>query len=143
MALALKRGVGAVDVSAAGHLLPPLLRRYPHLQQQVKMHLRQVPSQIKFYFHLDEDDALQIRLKADAREGKLHWEWADDGWTKTQSSHAELSGDGQDDYIHIAPPEMIVRENGAAQQDASFGGRPANDVEIWDDVPADADTATA
>ena len=143
MALALKRGVGAVDVAAAGHLLPPLLRRYPHLQQQVKVHLRQVPSRIKFYFHLDEDDALQIRLKADAREGKLHWEWADDGWTKTQSAHAELTGGEQDDYIHIASPEMIVRENGTAHQGASFGGRAANDVEIWDDVPADDDTATA
>jgi superfamily II DNA or RNA helicase len=143
MALALKRGVGAVDVAAAGHLLPPLLRRYPHLQQQVKVHLRQVPSRIKFYFHLDEDDALQIRLKADAREGKLHWEWADDGWTKTQSAHADLAGGEQDDYIHIASPEMIVRENGTAQPGASFGGRAANDVEIWDDVPADADTSTA
>ena len=143
MALALKRGVGAVDVAAAGHLLPPLLRRYPHLQQQVKVHLRQVPSQIKFYFHLDEDDALQIRLKADAREGNLHWEWTDDGWTKTQSANGDSAGEGQDDYIHIAPPEMKIGENGAAGQGASYGGRAANDVEIWDDVPADADTATA
>jgi ERCC4-related helicase len=143
MALALKRGVGAVDVAAAGHLLPPLLRRYPHLQQQVKVHLRQVPSQIKFYFHLDEDDALQIRLKADAREGNLHWEWTDDGWTKTQSARVESAGDGQDDYIHIAPPEIIVHEKGTAQPGASLGGRGADDVEIWDDVPADADTMTA
>ncbi len=121
LALALKRGVGAVDVAAAGHLLPPLLRRYPHLQQQVKVHLRQVPSQIKFYFHLDEDDALQIRLKADAREGKHHWEWADDGWTKTQSAHAEIAGGEQDDYIHIAPPEMLVREKGAGAPGGSSG----------------------
>ena len=67
MALALKRGVVAVDVAARGHLLPPLLRRYPHLQQQVKVHLRQVPSQIKFYFNLDEDDALQIHLRPSPR----------------------------------------------------------------------------
>ena len=91
-------------------LLPPLLRRYPHLQQQVKVHLRQVPSQIKFYFHLDEDDALQIRLVAVAREGALQWEWSDDGWTKTQARHAELAGGEQDAYIHIAPPEMVVHE---------------------------------
>jgi superfamily II DNA or RNA helicase len=142
MALALKRGVGAVDVTAAGQLLPPLLRRYPHLQQQVKVHLRQVPSQIKFYFHLDEDDALQIRLKADAREGSLTWEWADDGWTKSQATHAELTGGEQDDYIHIAPPEIIVHEASAAQAGAT-SGHAANDVEIWDDVPADADTVAA
>jgi superfamily II DNA or RNA helicase len=143
MALALKRGVGAVDLAAAGHLLPPLLRRYPHLQQQVKVHLRQVPSQVKFYFHLDEDDALQIRLKADAREGNHHWEWLDDGWTKTQSAHADLPGTEQDDYIHIAPPEMIVHENATKSSGDFSAGRLANDVEIWDDVPADADTLTA
>ena len=102
MALALKRGAGAVDVAAAGHLLPPLLRRYPHLQQQVKVHLRQVPSQVKFYFHLDEDDALQIRLKADAREGKHHWEWLDDGWTKTQSAHGGV-GRGGPGRLHPHP----------------------------------------
>ena len=92
MSLALKRGIGRVDVAAAGQLLPSLLRRYPHLQQQVKMHLRQVPSQIRFYFNLDEDDALQIRVMAAAREGSLLWEWSDDGWTKTHARHAELAG---------------------------------------------------
>src|SRR5476649_2818612 len=126
MALALKRGVGAVDVAAASHLLPPLLRRYPHLQQQVRVHLRQVPSQIKFYFHLDEDDALQIRLKANAREGNLHWEWLDDGWTKTQTAHVDLPGGEQDDYINIAAPEMIVHETAATNTGAS-SGRAAND----------------
>jgi superfamily II DNA or RNA helicase len=143
MALALKQGVSAVDVASAGHVLPPLLRRYPHLQQQVKVHLRQVPSQIKFYFHLDEDDALQIRLKADAREGNHHWEWSDDGWTKTQSSKVDTAGEGQDDYIHIAPPEMVVHDQTLPNSESSSAGRPAHDVEIWDDVPADADTLTA
>jgi len=143
MALALKRGVSSVEVAAAGHLLPPLLRRYPHLQQQVKVHLRQIPSQIKFYFHLDEDDALQIRLCADAREGNHHWEWADDGWTKTQSTHAELTGGQADDYIHIPPPEMIVREKGLSAEGRATAGHATNDVEIWDDVPADDDTASA
>ena len=143
MALALKRGVSTVDVAAASHLLPPLLRRYPHLQHQVKVHLRQVPSQVKFYFHLDEDDALQIRLSADAREGNLHWEWLDDGWTKTASAHPELAGGDQDDYIHIAPPEMVVHENGATGDTSSAGWHATQDVEIWDDVPADADTLTA
>ena len=141
MALALKRGVSRVDVAAAGQLLPPLLRRYPHLQQQVKVHLRQVPSQIKFYFHLDEDDALQIRLMAAAREGNLKWEWSDDGWTKTQARHADLAGGDQDTYIHLPPPEMVVHETAT-----SFAGTThssAHDVEIWDDVPADEDTATA
>jgi hypothetical protein len=143
MALALKRGVGAVDMAAAGHLLPPLLRRYPHLQQQVKVHLRQVASQIKFYFQLDEDDALQIHLKADAREGPRHWEWADDGWMKTQSAHVDSSGERQDDYIHLAPPEMIVRPPGGGQPGALAGGHAVNEVEIWDDVPAEADTGPA
>ncbi len=142
MALALKRGVSTVDVAAASHLLPPLLRRYPHLQQQVKVHLRQVPSQIKFYFHLDEDDALQIRVKAVARDGKRTWEWADDGWTKTQANHSEHGGGEQDDYIHIAPPEMVVHEK-TATAEGSTVAYPANDVEIWDDVPADADTLAA
>ena len=143
MALAMKQGIGSVDVAAAGHLLPPLLRRYPHLQQQVKVHLRQVPSQIKFYFHLDEDDALQIRLKADAREGNLHWEWADDGWTKTQSAHIEPANGEYDEYVHIAAPEMVVHENGSAAAGGAPGGYRGSDVEIWDDVPADADTAAA
>jgi superfamily II DNA or RNA helicase len=142
MALALKRGVSTVDVAAASHLLPPLLRRYPHLQQQVKVHLRQVPSQIKFYFHLDEDDALQIRVKAAARDGKRAWEWADDGWMKAQANHSENGGGDQDDYIHIAPPEMVVREKTAIAE-GSTGAYPANDVEIWDDVPADVDTLAA
>jgi superfamily II DNA or RNA helicase len=137
MALALKQGVSSVDVAAAGQLLPPLLRRYPHLQSQVKMHLRQVPSQIKFYFHLEEDDALQIRLTATARDGKLHWEWVDDGWSKTP---AELRIGESDDYIHIAPPEMVVHETQAAGGSGASGER-AQDVEIWDDVPADLDTA--
>ncbi len=140
MALALKRGAGQVDVAAAGQLLPPLLRRYPHLQQQVKVHLRQVPSQMKFYFHLDEDDALQIRLIAVAREGGLQWEWSDDGWTKTQAKHAELAGADQDTYIHIAPPEMVVHE---ASSHPGIAAASAHDVEIWDDVPADGDTLTA
>lgn len=141
MALALKRGVGQVNVAAAGQLLPPLLRRYPHLQQQVKVHLRQVPSQIKFYFHLDEDDALQIRLIAVAREGSLQWEWSDDGWTKTQARHAELAGGEQDTYIHIAPPEVVVHEPAFTQSSAAPA--PAYDVEIWDDVPSDGDTTAA
>ena len=143
MALALKHGLGEVDVADAGQLLPPLLRRYPHLQQQVKVHLRQVPSQIKFYFHLDEDDALQIRLMAAAREGSLLWEWSDDGWTKTQAKHAELSGGEDDAYIHIAPPEMIVHDAAHSAGDSSRSSSGAKDVEIWDDVPADADTAAA
>jgi superfamily II DNA or RNA helicase len=141
LALALKSGVGQVDVAAAGQLLPPLLRRYPHLQQQVKVHLRQVPSQIKFYFHLDEDDALQIRLVAVAREGSLQWEWSDDGWTKTQARHAELAGGDQDAYIHIAPPEIVVHDVATSHPGSSASS--AHDVEIWDDVPADTDTATA
>ncbi len=144
MALALKKGTGQVDVAAAGQLLPPLLRRYPHLQQQVKVHLRQVPSQIKFYFHLDEDDALQIRLQAVAREGSLHWEWSDDGWTKTQARHADLKGGGDDDaYIHIAPPEMVVHESSSSGSGVSSFGGSSQDVEIWDDVPAESDTAMA
>jgi superfamily II DNA or RNA helicase len=143
MLLALKQGIGQVDVAAAGQLLPPLLRRYPHLQQQVKVHLRQVPSQMKFYFNLDEDDALQIRLMAAARTGALVWEWSDDGWTKTHAKHAELRGHEDDDYIHISPPEMVVHEgekSGAGESHSSPGRK---DVEIWDDVPADEDTATA
>jgi superfamily II DNA or RNA helicase len=143
MALALKRGVGQVDVAKAGQLLPSLLRRYPHLQQQVKVHLRQVPSQIKFYFHLDEDDALQIRLRAEAREGSLRWEWADDGWTKTKARHAELATGEQDAYIHIAPPEIVVHDAANAQPGDYFPGHNAQDVEIWDDVPADADVTPA
>ncbi len=142
MALALKGGVSQVDVAAAGQLLPPLLRRYPHLQQQVKVHLRQVPSQIKFYFHLDEDDALQIRLRADAREGKHHWEWSDDGWTKTQPRHADLKSGSDDAYIHIAPPELVVHDH-VVSEGESHPGHNQQDVEIWDDVPADADTAAA
>jgi superfamily II DNA or RNA helicase len=140
MALALKRGVGSLEVAAAGNLLPSLLRRYPHLQQQVKVHLRQVPSQIKFYFHLDEDDALQIRLKAQARDGRLTWEWADDGWTKTQSAHAEFAAGEQDDYVHLPPPQIVVHDR-HAPTDGSVA--PPSDVEIWDDMPADADTLTA
>ena len=142
LALGLKRGVGQVNVTAAGQLLPPLLRRYPHLQQQVKVHLRQVPSQIKFYFNLDEDDALQLRLVAAAREGSLQWEWSDDGWTKSQARHAELIGGGQDAYAHIPPPEIVVHDSSRQSHD---GAPPASsrDVEIWDDVPADADTAAA
>ena len=143
LGLAMKRGIGQVDVSAAGQLLPPLIRRYPHLQHQVKVHLRQVPSQLKFYFHLEEDDALQIRLLASAREGNLLWEWSDDGWTKTQASKLDLAGGKDDDtYIHIAAPEMVVHDasNGVAEKAASSGGR---DVEIWDDVPAEADAEPA
>jgi superfamily II DNA or RNA helicase len=143
MALALKQGIGQVDVAAAGQLLPPLLRRYPHLQQQVKVHLRQIPSQIRFYFHLDEDDALQVRLLAAAREGALLWEWSDDGWTKTHAKHAEWTGGEEDAYIHIAPPEMVVHPVAASSSEASGNGAAGRDVEIWDDVPADADTATA
>ncbi|HUB66467.1 MAG TPA: DEAD/DEAH box helicase [Candidatus Methylacidiphilales bacterium] len=138
MALALKRGVNQVDV-AAGQLLPPLLRRYPHLQQQVKIHLRQVPSQVKFYFHLDEDDALQIRLAAHAREGKLHWEWADDGWSKSGPIPAEYANGHDNACIPIASPGT------AAEEAASFAGsgHQPHDVEIWADIPADADTAAA
>ena len=143
MALALKRGVGQVNAAAAGQLLPPLLRRYPHLQQQVKMHLRQVPAQIKFYFHLDEDDALQIRLVADARDSKLHWEWSDDGWTKTQPKQFEAVKGDEDSYIHIPAPELVVHEKGSPEAGTSYAGHSAHDVEIWDDVPADVDTATA
>ena len=143
MSLALKRGIGQVDVAVAGQLLPPLLRRYPHLQQQVKVHLRQVPSQMKFYFHLDEDDALQIRLMAAARTGALLWEWSDDGWTKTHAKHAELTGQEDDDYIHISPPEMVVHEGESARADEAHSSPGRKDVEIWDDVPADEDTATA
>jgi superfamily II DNA or RNA helicase len=142
MSLALKRGIAQVDVASAGQLLPPLLRRYPHLQQQVKVHLRQVPSQLRFYFHLDEDDALQIRLQASAREGSLLWEWSDDGWTKTQAKHAEWTGGEEDTYVHIAPPEMVVNESASSGVDSSRNGLN-QDVEIWDDVPADADTASA
>ncbi len=144
LALAMKSGIGQVNAAAAGQLLPPLLRRYPHLQQQVKVHLRQVPSHVKFYFHLDEDDALQIRLKADAREGSRHWEWSDDGWTKTQSSHAELAGAEQDAYVHIPPPEVVVHD-GVVQFDGVSAAPSTNqpDVEIWDDVPADVDTLDA
>jgi superfamily II DNA or RNA helicase len=141
MALAFKQGVGRVDAAAAGQLLPPLLRRYPHLQQQVKMHLRQVPAQIKFYFQLDDEDALQIRLLASAREGSLLWEWLDDGWTKTQPQ--KIGSGEQDAYIHIAPPEMVVREPGAPPADGESFSGTAQDVEIWDDVPAEADAATA
>ena len=142
MALALKRGISQVEVSAAGQLLPPLLRRYPHLQHQVKVHLRQVPAQMRFYFHLDQDDALQIRLVAAAREGALHWEWADDGWMKTQARAIDAPGE-DDAYIHIAAPEVVVHDAATNGSDtASFhpGGR---DVEIWDDVPADADAVGA
>jgi SNF2 family DNA or RNA helicase len=141
MALAFKQGVGKVDATAAGQLLPPLLRRYPHLQQQVKMHLRQVPAKVEFYFQLDEEDALQIRLRAVAREGPLLWEWLDDGWTKTQPQ--KIGAGEQDAYIHIAAPEMVVHEPGAAQSVATGGSGTGQDVEIWDDVPADADTLGA
>jgi superfamily II DNA or RNA helicase len=143
MALALKQGISSLEVAAAGQVLPPLLRRYPHLQQQVKVHLRQMPAQVKFYFHLDEDDALQIRLKAQAREGRLSWEWADDGWSKAQSTHAEFAGGEQDDYIHLPPPEMVVHEKGAPVEGTTNSAHGGNDVEIWDDVPADADTLDA
>ena len=141
MALAFRQGVGQVDASAAGQLLPPLLRRYPHLQQQVKMHLRQVPAQIKFYFQLDDEDALQIRLLASAREGSLLWEWLDDGWTKTQPQ--KIGTTDQDAYIHIAAPEMVVREPGAPHGDGTSSSGSAQDVEIWDDVPAETDTTAA
>ena len=141
LALALKQGVRQVDVAAAGQLLPPLLRRYPHLQQQVKVHLRQVPSKMSFYFHLDEDDALQLRLFAEAREGGRRWEWCDDGWSKTQARHADLAGGDDDVCIHLPPPEMVVHE--ATPADASGAGKSGQDVEIWDDVPAEADTLTA
>jgi superfamily II DNA or RNA helicase len=143
LTLALKRDIGQVDVAVAGQLLPPLLRRYPHLQQQVKVHLRQVPSQMKFYFHLDEDDALQIRLMASARAGGLLWEWSDDGWTKTHAKHAELRGQEDDDSIHMSPPEMVVHEGTQAHAGESHSSPGRKDVEIWDDVPADEDTATA
>ena len=145
MALGLKRGVGQVNVAAAGQLLPPLLRRYPHLQQQVKVHLRQVPSQIKFYFHLDEDDALQIRLVAAAREGNLKWEWSDDGWTKSQARHGDMTGGEEESYIHIAPPEIVVHDATASSTTTGqvTSSEPVPDVEIWDDVPADADTLKA
>jgi SNF2 family DNA or RNA helicase len=141
MALAFRQGVGQVDAAAAGQLLPPLLRRYPHLQQQVKMHLRQIPAQPKFYFQLDDEDALQIRLFAAAREGSLLWEWCDDGWTKTQPQ--ALQTGEQDSYIHLAAPEMIVHgaeENGSSSHSFSGGQQ---DVEIWDDVPADTDVSDA
>ena len=49
----------------------------------------------------------------------------------------------QDAYIHIAPPEMVVHEAGKLPVGSSSTGRAASDVEIWDDVPADADTMTA
>jgi superfamily II DNA or RNA helicase len=141
LALAFQKEIGQVDAAAAGQLLPPLLRRYPHLQQQVKMHLRQIPAQPKFYFQLDEDDALQIRLFAAAREGPLFWEWCDDGWTKTQPPSAQ--GGEQESYIHIVAPEMIVHsaeDRGVAAARPAGGGQ---DVEIWDDVPAEVDVADA
>ena len=142
MTLGLKRGISQVEVTAAGQLLPPLLRRYPHLQQQVKVHLRQVPSQMRFYFHLDQEDALQIRLLAAAREGSLNWEWADDGWTKTQAQAIESPGE-EDAYVHLAAPELVVHD--AAPAGGNGHGFPsgARDVEIWDDVPADADALGA
>ena len=42
------------------------------LLKQVKMHLRQVPAKVEFYFQLDEEDALQIRLRAVAREAGVN-----------------------------------------------------------------------
>jgi superfamily II DNA or RNA helicase len=141
MALAFKQGVGKVDATAAGQLLPPLLRRYPHLQQQVKMHLRQVPAKVEFYFQLDEEDALQIRLRAVAREANLLWEWLDDGWTKTQPQ--KIGGGEQDAYIHIAAPEMVIHEPGDAHAVSAGSTGGGQDVEIWDDVPAEVDTAGA
>ena len=140
MALAFHAHVGQVDAAAAGQVLPPLLRRYPHLQQQVKMHLRQVPAQVKFYFFLDEEDGLRIRLCAAAREGPLYWDWLDDGWTKT---HPEKANANEDSYIHIAAPEMVVHEPGERGETAHRSAAGAQDVEIWDDVPAEADVAGA
>jgi superfamily II DNA or RNA helicase len=143
LALALKQGVRQVDVKAAGQLLPPLLRRYPHLQQQVKVHLRQVPSKISFYFNLDDDDALQVRLFADATEGALRWEWSDDGWMKTQARHAELAGGESDAYMPLPAPEMVVHDGPVPGAESEGMGRSRQDVEIWDDVPAETDTTAA
>ncbi|MEM1058401.1 MAG: DEAD/DEAH box helicase [Verrucomicrobiota bacterium] len=134
-----------LETGQARQLLPVLLRRFPALQSKVRMHLRQIPAQVRFYFSLDADDTLHVRLKAVAEKPKLAWEWNENGWRRLPAEKdpaADANGDSDDAIVVIpSPPEEVTgHQNG----DALLGVPPPEPQgEVWDEVPAEADVAPA
>jgi SNF2 family DNA or RNA helicase len=135
LSLALKRGASAFKPAAARELLPKLLRRYPGLQPQVKMHLRQVPAVPHFYFTLDEDDWMQVRCQAAAPRSGETWEWGSDGWIQL----AKRSAINKD----LGRLEEAAKgtEDATPAPGSSAPVEPA--AEVWDEIPAESDTADA
>lgn len=132
--LSLKNGPSKLNSTSVRQFLPKLLRRYPILQPQVRVHLRQVPAKPKFYFTIDADDWLCIRLQAVARSGSDTWEWGAEGWTKITKSLAA----GKEMELFASAQESIVQEK------EPLPPRPESvTAEIWDEIPAEEDMAGA
>jgi superfamily II DNA or RNA helicase len=139
LALAMKSGTTRFEAGQTRHFLPQLLRRFPNLQAQVRIHLKEIPSKPKFYFFLDEEDALQIRLLAQAKEGNACWEWSHRGWVK---SPRKLN------TPHEGVEALPAPEAPAESHHLDFGDLNGIDgaesmAEIWDEVPAESDCAAS
>ncbi len=136
LALSLKNGATRLEAAASRDFLPHLLRRYPNLQSQVKIHLRQIPAKPHFYFTLDEEDALQIRLIAQARYGNTTWEWTTYGWAKLPPKASLHNGQ--------VVAELEGPEGAEGIEDTNNNSAPIEGSnEIWDEIPAEADCSAA
>ncbi|PAW77412.1 MAG: hypothetical protein B9S32_11735 [Verrucomicrobia bacterium Tous-C9LFEB] len=136
LTLALKNGPTRLEAAASRDFLPHLLRRYPNLQSQVKVHLRQIPAKAHFYFNLDEEDVLQIRLIAQARYSNASWEWTTFGWAKLPPKVALHNG-------HTVEEMPAPETEEAIEESHSHAISSESSNEIWDEIPAEADCTLA
>jgi hypothetical protein len=136
LALSLRNGSTRFEPSQTKHFLPLLLRKFPDIQSQVKVHLREIPAQPRFYFFLDQDDALQVRLIAQARQGNAAWEWSHRGWVRLKN---KVSLPGKEIVDELPAPQLSLLD---APYPMDSGGNEGKS-EIWDEIPAEADCAGA
>jgi hypothetical protein len=140
LALAGKYGGTRFEGVTMRRLLPPLIRRYPNLQSQVKLHLRQLPSEVSFYFSLDNEDALWIRLVARAKKGSLSWEWSHLGWVRKP---AKVVMKGDEPMACLPAPAETPSQAEAAEGVVTAASAEPACAEVWDEVPAESDVRDA
>jgi len=141
--LALHYEPSRLEAAQARQLLPVLLRRFPALQSKVRMHLRQIPAQAHFYFNLDGDDTLHVRLKAVAEKENLAWEWNENGWRRLPAEKEESVANGNGDEAFVIPPPPMEVAGHQSDLRVANGHTLEPEGEVWDEVPAEADVAPA
>jgi SNF2 family DNA or RNA helicase len=129
-----------LDLKKHGKLVPELLRVFPRLATEAHSLVRYHPVKISFSFSLNQQDWLQVRLRAASKIDKLRWEFTGLGWVKEYSStskNADTAGDveaiedkSEAEADSSSPGEVKQEENTAAA-----GSHAKSHAKMLEDFP--------